>query len=741
MAKINLNTHDIYALVTEFQMLIGSNIVNVYDIDTQTICIKLKILNHSNSIKPTESDEFDKNIKPTESNEFDKKHILKYLIIESGVKFYVLDQFKAVNDIPSSFSSKLRKHIKNKRLESIIQINKDRVIDIKFGIDDQIKNFTSAHLICEFYSSGNIILTDNTFKILTLIHTFTYKNLGGEISGKTKVGEVYNPDLTTSKIELTLINLKKFISDEILNINKKIKLKQFFMKLPLIMYSPNVIEHVILSNQLNNIKVDSTILISDILTDDILLNIISNINYLFNLDNFNGYVLENNNVIPYLYKQFENENNIIKYNTFSEALSIHFNKFDSNKFETKEIKKIKLKQNTKSKNDKIITNIQNQIITMTNRVDEHYKKIENIEKNLNRIQIFIDYIVNNNIKNHITFLETIEPNIKLINYECFSNTIKFLFNDIEYNWNTLKSTHANVSLMYDLIKHTNNKITNAQEILDKTMKKIKSDQLTISTTITVVDDDKVDNNKVDSINLLDQTNIKEKKDYWFESFNWFVTSEGLYFVSGKTADQNEILVKKYFNDYDLYFHSDVFGSGSGILKIPIKLNKEDYYNTYAKSLEECGNFLICHTKAWQTNSPDRSYWVFKDQVSKTPESGEYNVKGAFIIRGNKNYVCTSKMELGFGILFKCANTSVDNLKVDCDENIEWAIPIVGTYQSMQSYKFKIKITPGTQRIKKQLPLILNKFSKLANKYELLAIKRITNDHIQRVLISGVKFHL
>ena len=39
--KLTLNTHDIYALVTEFKSLEDYRVLNIYDIDSKTICIKL----------------------------------------------------------------------------------------------------------------------------------------------------------------------------------------------------------------------------------------------------------------------------------------------------------------------------------------------------------------------------------------------------------------------------------------------------------------------------------------------------------------------------------------------------------------------------------------------------------------------------------------------------------------------------------------------------------------------------
>ena len=39
-----------------------------------------------------------------------------------------------------------------------------------------------------------------------------------------------------------------------------------------------------------------------------------------------------------------------------------------------------------------------------------------------------------------------------------------------------------------------------------------------------------------------------------------------------------------------------------------------------------------------------------DQVSKTPEAGEYLAKGAFVIRGHRNYIRSARVKLGIGIV-------------------------------------------------------------------------------------------
>jgi predicted ribosome quality control (RQC) complex YloA/Tae2 family protein len=43
-----------------------------------------------------------------------------------------------------------------------------------------------------------------------------------------------------------------------------------------------------------------------------------------------------------------------------------------------------------------------------------------------------------------------------------------------------------------------------------------------------------------------------RKVHWFEKFNWFITSENYLVISGRDAQQNELVVKRYMKKGDLY---------------------------------------------------------------------------------------------------------------------------------------------------------------------------------------------
>lgn len=62
----------------------------------------------------------------------------------------------------------MRKHLKNKRLESLTQIGVDRIIDLQFGTNE-----AAYHIILELYDRGNIILTDCDMIILNILRPHT----------------------------------------------------------------------------------------------------------------------------------------------------------------------------------------------------------------------------------------------------------------------------------------------------------------------------------------------------------------------------------------------------------------------------------------------------------------------------------------------------------------------------------------------------------------------------------------
>lgn len=153
----------------------------------------------------------------------------------------------------------------------------------------------------------------------------------------------------------------------------------------------------------------------------------------------------------------------------------------------------------------------------------------------------------------------------------------------------------------------------------------------------------------------------QRKVHWFEKFNWFVSSEGYLVLSGRDAQQNEQLVKKYLRPGDAYVHADMHGASSCIVRCKVK--KDDAGGETALpispfALHEAGTMTICRSGAWSVKVVMSAWWVHANQVSKTAPTGEYLSTGSFMIYGKKNYLPPTSLEMGFGVMFRLDDGSV-----------------------------------------------------------------------------------
>ncbi|KAL5051713.1 hypothetical protein BDW71DRAFT_193960 [Aspergillus fruticulosus] len=164
--------------------LVGLRVSNIYDLSTRIFLFKVAKPDHR-----------------------------KQLIVDSGFRCHVTQYSRATAATPSSFVSRLRKCLKSRRITSITQIGTDRIID--FGFSDGM-----YHMLLEFFASGNIIITDRDYTIITLLRQVP----GGEGMEEAKVGLKYTvtnkqnyngiPPITRERIRETLEKAKVLFAQE-----------------------------------------------------------------------------------------------------------------------------------------------------------------------------------------------------------------------------------------------------------------------------------------------------------------------------------------------------------------------------------------------------------------------------------------------------------------------------------------------------------------------------------------------
>ncbi len=133
-------------------------------------------------------------------------------------------------------------------------------------------------------------------------------------------------------------------------------------------------------------------------------------------------------------------------------------------------------------------------------------------------------------------------------------------------------------------------------------------------------------------------NLALQKKRWYHRFRWFATTDGVLVLGGRDASQNEELVKKYMEGGDLFVHADVHGGSVVIVK------------GRTENLDEAAQFAASYSNAWKAGHFTADVYAARpDQVSKTAESGEYVARGAFIVRGERQYFRNVPLGVAIGL--------------------------------------------------------------------------------------------
>ena len=125
---------------------------------------------------------------------------------------------------------------------------------------------------------------------------------------------------------------------------------------------------------------------------------------------------------------------------------------------------------------------------------------------------------------------------------------------------------------------------------------------------------------------------RTSRHFWFETYRWTLLPSGILAVGGRNAAQNDAVVKKYLRDSDRYAHAEIHGAPSVVIRPAdgpsVEVDEAD--------LRTACHFAAASSRAWRQFGAASAYWVTPAQVSKTPRSGEFVPKGAWIVHGKRN---------------------------------------------------------------------------------------------------------
>ncbi|CCF57321.1 hypothetical protein KAFR_0C03290 [Kazachstania africana CBS 2517] len=155
---------------------------------------------------------------------------------------------------------------------------------------------------------------------------------------------------------------------------------------------------------------------------------------------------------------------------------------------------------------------------------------------------------------------------------------------------------------------------------------------------------------------------KIRKPYFFEKYNWFISSEGYLVMTGKSALENDQIYMKYIEDDDI-FMSTSFGSKAWI-------KNPDRGEIPPNTLMQAGIFCASSSKAWSNKVVCSPKWCYARNITKFTQDGSIVAEtGEFVLidEQKQSTLPPAQLIMGIGFLWKLKQ---DNEDSDRDEDEE-----------------------------------------------------------------------
>ncbi|MEA2032020.1 MAG: ribosome rescue protein RqcH [Euryarchaeota archaeon] len=499
------------------------------------------------------------------------------LIIEAGRRIHITKYKRPSPRIPSNFSMYLRKHLGGGRIAQIQQLDFDRIVKITIERWDK-----KLSLVAELLPRGNIVVIDENGAIVQPLRRKTFA------SRKIKVGETYErPPSRGNPLEMNeqeLAGLCKQDKSVVRVLASELGLGR--------LYAEEVCEEAGIEKEKK----------ADELRSDDLKAIHAAIHAIFepilknDKSKLKAHIVmekegkEKEDVLPLELSIYETNEKVF-FPSFNDAADDFFTaqiaeeveERAKNEYE-KEVGKYERVLNEQLEALRKFKIKEEESITKGELIYARYTEIESILQEMGKTRKVVT----------LTLPDT----------------------DVQLELDTSVSLHKNAGAYYEKAKIFRKKREGVERAIEGTKKKIKREK---EKGISIEKD------------MIPERKTLKKKEEWYEKFRWFETSDGFLVVAGKDATSNEILVKKYMDADDLFFHTQAEGAPAVIAKTGGKEVSD-------ACLKEIAQFAASYSNLWKYGFYEgECYCVTGEQVSKTPPSGEYIKKGSFVVRGKRKY--------------------------------------------------------------------------------------------------------
>lgn len=503
--------------------------------------------------------------------------------------------------LPTSFASFLRKYIDNARVGKVRQLGFDRIVEMElFKSDGDYK------LIFEMFGGGNVLLVKDDVILNCLIQK-TWKDRVSR-PGEQYVSPKSRFDPTESSEDDFVRSFRSSDSDCVRTLATSVNLGG--------QYAEEVCRRV---------GIDKNTPVSDV-SDEVVRSMYTAmrgiVEQVMDVQEPTAF-LKDGRIVDFAPVMMQSHDDLEpkRYETMSAVIDAYLAEVaedEADAYVDPEIEKLNKRI---SKQEETVDEYRLECEELRTKAEALYTDYQNVSELLavlsqQSVRLTWDKLREGAMK--IPFVISIDPSKNLV-------TGKFAGEEVTLDYT--KGLDANASDIYQRGKDIGEKAKRAEEALEESRAELAKKQ-----------------KGLDRAKALAAQKAQPTKQFWFERYKWFITSGGKLVIAGRDAHSNDNVVKKHLKEGDLYAHADVHGAPSVVVKEGAKASDAE--------MREACLFAITQSKAWVAALAEGgAYWVYPDQVSKTPNPGEFVPRGAFIIRGKRNYEYHLPMELAVGEVY------------------------------------------------------------------------------------------
>ena len=517
--------------------------------------------------------------------------------------------------MPTSFASFLRKYIDNARVGKVEQVGFDRVVDMEL-----FKADGTYHLIFEMFGGGNVLLVKDGIIQNCLIQK-TWRDRA------TRPGEQYIPpksrfDPTVSTKEDFIASFRSSDADCVRTLATSVNLGG--------QYAEEICRRI---------GIDKNTKASDV-GDDVVSQMYTAmrgiVEKVLDVPEPTAYIMDGRieDFAP-IEMVSHDDMESKRYETMSKLIHAYMEQISDEEEEAYVDPEIEKLNRRISKQEETLDEYNVQCDELRRKAEALYTDYQNANDLLNVLMEQSSKLTWDKLRAgamKIPFVKDIDPSKNMVTGVFAGETVI-----LDYT----KGIDANASDIYQKGKDVGEKAKRAKEALEESRAELAKKQ-----------------KGIDKAKAMAAGKAQPTKQFWFERYKWFISSGGKLIIAGKDAHSNDNIVKKHLKDGDLYAHADVHGAPSVVIKDGTKADNDE--------LRQGCQFALAQSKAWiAALSEGSAFWVYPDQVSKTPNPGEFVPRGAFIIRGKRNYEYHLPIELVVGEIYYQGSRKVMCGPADC----------------------------------------------------------------------------